>query len=375
MAHRRRDAFYAQAVTEPPSRDVFIRRTVAVALTLLAVVAVVWLALELSNVLFMTFVALFVAVAFEPPVQYLAMRGWRRGAATGLVFVVALLMTVGFFWALAPLFVEQVNQLIEAIPDLVASVASFLEDDLGFDLQNFDPATAGEQAVSTLQSVGTTVLGGVVGIAASIFGFLFFATTVALFSFYMIAERPQLQRTVLSFMPESQQRRALHIWDVAVLKMGGYIYSRLILAILSAAASTIFLGLLDVPFALSLGIWVGVLSQFVPVIGTYLASILPALVALTFNSLSTAIWVVIFFIAYQQIENYVISPKITKKTMEIHPAISVAAIIIGGTLMGGIGVILALPVAGIIQAVIAESRKSYDVILDGPAEQEAVDTG
>jgi predicted PurR-regulated permease PerM len=133
--------------------------------------------------------------------------------------------------------------------------------------------------------------------------------------------------------------------------------------VISATLTAVVLTLLDVPFALSLGIWVGVLSQFVPVIGTYLASILPALVALTFNDLGTAIWAVVFFVAYQQLENYLISPRITKRTMEIHPAVSVAAIIIGGTLLGGIGVILALPMAGIIQAIIGESRRAYEVVV------------
>jgi predicted PurR-regulated permease PerM len=109
---------------------------------------------------------------------------------------------------------------------------------------------------------------------------------------------------------------------------------------------------------------VGILSQFVPVVGTYLASVLPALVALTFNGIGTAVWVIIFFVGYQQLENYLISPRITERTMEIHPAISVAAIIIGGTLMGGIGVILALPMAGIIEAIISATRRSYDVVLD-----------
>ncbi|HUG31742.1 MAG TPA: AI-2E family transporter, partial [Acidimicrobiia bacterium] len=175
---------------------------------------------------------------------------------------------------------------------------------------------------------------------------------------------PKVQRIVLSFMPEEQQRHAMRIWDVAVEKMGGYIYSRLILAVVSAAVAYMFLSLLGVPFAISLGIWVGTLSQFLPVVGTYLASILPALVALTFNDVATAVWTIVFFVAYQQLENYLISPRITKRTMEIHPAISVAAILIGGILLGGIGVVLALPMAGIIQAILSESRRSYRVILD-----------
>lgn len=343
---------------------VFVRRTLAVALVLLGVVAVIWLALRLSNILFMVFVSLFVTVAFEPPVHYLAKRGWRRGAATGVVFFVAFALIVLFVWALVPLFVEQVQRLINAIPGIVESLLLFLEEDFNFNFADIDPEEVGRNLLSSIQNVTGVVAGGVIGAASTLFGFLIFGTTVALFSFYMIAELPKLQRTVLSFMPEEQQRRALHIWDVAVEKMGGYIYSRLILAVVSATVTYVFLTILGVPFAVSLGVWVGLLSQFVPVVGTYLASILPALVALTFNDVWDALWVVVFFVAYQQIENYLISPRITQRTMEIHPAISVAAIIIGGTLLGGIGVILALPMAGIIQAILGESRKSYEVILD-----------
>jgi predicted PurR-regulated permease PerM len=357
-------------MAQPPvnDREVFVRRTLTVAIVLIAVAIALWLIFQLSNVFFMVFVSLFVAVTFEPPVHYLSKRGWRRGAATGVVFLVALVLVVFFLWALAPLFVEQFQQLVNAIPGLVESLIKFLQDTFGFDLSQIDPSQVGQNLLSSVQNVTGVVAGGLVGLASSVFSFLFFATTVALFSFYMIAELPALQRTVLSSMPEDRQRRALHIWDVAVEKMGGYIYSRLILAVVSATFTTIFLSLLNVPFALSLGIWVGVLSQFIPVVGTYLAAILPALVALTFNSPIIALWVIVYFTVYQQIENYLFSPRITKRTMEIHPAVSVAAIIIGGTLMGGIGVVLALPMTGIIQAIISESRKTYEVILDETGE-------
>ncbi|HZD23995.1 MAG TPA: AI-2E family transporter [Acidimicrobiia bacterium] len=354
-------------MTDPsaPADDrVFIRRTLTVALVVLVVAGVLWLVFTLRSILFMIFVAVFVTVAFEPPVHFLSKRGWRRGSATGVVFGVAVVVAAVFVWALAPLFIQQFRRLVDSIPELVESTLTFAEDALGFDVSQVDPVEVGRNLLNSVQSLGGALFGGLVGLAASLVSFVFFATTVALFSFYMIAELPRLQRTVLSFMPETRQRRALHIWNVAVEKMGGYIYSRLILAALSAAVTTIVLGFLHVPFALSLGIWVGVLSQFVPVVGTYLASVLPALVALTFNGLGTALWTLLYFVAYQQVENYLISPRITKRTMEIHPAVSVAAIIIGGTLMGGIGVILALPMAGIIQAIVGERRNSYDVVLD-----------
>lgn len=348
----------------PTDHGTFVRRALMIALVLLVVAAVVWLTFRLRNILFMVFVSLFITVAFEPPVHFLAKRGWRRGSATGLVFLVAFVLFALFVWALVPLFSQQVERLINSIPGIVESFLVFLEETLGFDLGDIDPAQAGRNLLDSVQDVTGVVAGGVVDLASTVFGFLLFATTVALFSFYMIAELPKLQRTVLSFMPETQQRRAMRVWDVAVEKMGGYIYSRLILAVVSAAVTYVFLTALGVPFAISLGMWVGILSQFVPVVGTYLASVFPALVALTFNDLGTMIWVILFFIGYQQFENYVISPRITQRTMEIHPAMSVAAILVGGTLLGGIGVILALPMAGIIQAILSESRRSYDVILD-----------
>jgi len=348
----------------PADHGSFVRRALTIAVVLLGVAAVVWLAFRLRNILFMVFVSVFITVAFEPPVHFLAKRGWRRGSATGLVFLVAFVLFALFVWALVPLFAQQVERLINSIPGIVESFLVFLEETLGFDLGDIDPAQAGRNLLDSVQDVTGVVAGGVVDVASTVFGFLLFATTVTLFSFYMIAELPKLRRTVLSFMPETQQRHAMRVWDVAVEKMGGYIYSRLILAIVSAAVAYVFLTALGVPFAISLGMWVGILSQFVPVVGTYLASVFPALVALTFNDLGTMIWVIVFFIGYQQLENYVISPRITQRTMEIHPAMSVAAILIGGTLLGGIGVVLALPMAGIIQAILSESRRSYDVILD-----------
>ena len=364
---RRRSFLLSRAMAETnrdADQQLFVRRTLTVALVLIGVAAVLWLIFRLGTVIFMVVVSLFVTVAFEPPVHWLAKRGWRRGAATGVVFLVALLLTVGFFVALVPLFVEQVQELIETIPGLVESLLDFVQESLGFDLSTIDPVTVGQNILSSVENLTGVVAGGIVELTASVFGFLFFATTVALFSFYMIAELPKLQRTVLSYMPEDQQRQAMRIWDVAVEKMGGYIYSRLILAAISATLTIAFLSFLGVRFAVSLGIWVGVLSQFVPVVGTYFAAVLPALVALTFNDPATALWVVLFLVAYQQVENYLISPRITKRTMEIHPAVSVAAIIIGGILLGGIGVILALPMAGIIQAFIGEWREFYDVVLD-----------
>jgi predicted PurR-regulated permease PerM len=344
----------------------FGRRTFVVAGVLLATAAALYLLFRIRSLVLMVFVSLFIAVAMEPPVHYLTKRGWRRGVATGVVFVVAFALVVVFFVSLAPLFIDQINELVDSLPGYIESLTQLAQDwfDVELSTETLQEEAAGLPDI--IAGAGGTILGGVVNVTAGVAGFLFFATTVALFSFYMLAELPQLQRTILSTMPEERQHHALHVWDVAVEKMGGYIYSRLILALLSAILASIFLSFLGVPFAVPLGIWVGVLSQFIPVIGTYLAAILPAVVALSAKGVATMVWVVVFFVAYQQLESYLIAPRITKKTMEIHPAVSIGAIIVGSQLLGPIGVILALPMTGIIQALISETRKHHEVILDDP---------
>jgi predicted PurR-regulated permease PerM len=349
---------------------VFRRRTLVVAGVLLLTALAVYLLFRLRNLLFMVFVALFIAVAIEPAVHFLEKRGWRRGLATGLVFLVVFLLIIAFLALLVPLFVNQFNDLIDALPGYIESVSTNLNEWFNLDISTETLQQEAAGLPDIIVGAGGTILGGVVSVTTGIFSFLFFVTTVALFSFYMVAELPKLQRTVLSTMKPDRQRDALHIWDVAVEKMGGYIYSRLILSLLSGTLTALFLTILGVPFAVSLGIWVGVLSQFIPVVGTYLAAILPAVVALSSGGLGTMLWVILYFLAYQQVENYLIAPRITQRTMEIHPAVSIAAIIIGSALFGPLGVILALPMTGIIQALISEARSHHAVILDSAHESE-----
>ena len=345
------------------SADRRLKRTIlTIVAVLLIVAAALWLAFKISNLLFMVFVSIFVAVAMEPPVHFLAKRGWKRGAATGVVFVAALTLSTIFIVSMVPLLLDQIGQLIEDMPRYVESVARLAEGWFGFAFTEDQLAEQATTAQEWLTSNAGEVLGGVVGIGSSIFGFIFFAVTVGLFSFYMVAELPQLKQTVLSTMPEARQREALGIWDTAVEKMGGYIYSRLILAVIGGTVAVLFLTFLKVPFSVPLGIFVGFLSQFVPVVGTYIAAIVPTIVALSVSG-TTAIWVVVFFVLYQQVENFFISPRITKRTMSIHPAISIAAIIIGGAVMGAIGIILALPMAAIIQAVISTSIHRHEVVV------------
>lgn len=354
-------------VSDPHGDRLFRRRVLTVVAILLLASAGLWFVDQIADLLFMVFVALFVAVAMEPPVHTLAKRGWSRGAATGMVFLAAVVVTTIFLVALVPLLVSQVSQLIDQLPRYIGSVVTLLEDWFGLEISQTEITDQTNAAQDWLAENVGSLLGGVVGFGSTVFGFVFFVITVGLFSFYMVAELPKLQQTVLSVLTPDRQKHAIAIWETAVEKMGGYIYSRLILAVLGGTISAIFLTALKVPFSVPLGIWIGVLSQFIPVVGTYLSAILPAVVALSVSG-TTALWVVVFFVIYQQIENFLISPKITERTMAIHPAVSVAAIIVGGSILGPIGIILALPFAAIVQALISTSIHRHEVVYQGREE-------
>jgi predicted PurR-regulated permease PerM len=185
--------------------------------------------------------------------------------------------------------------------------------------------------------------------------------TVVIFAFYMTADGPRMRRAICSRLPRRRQEIVLDTWEIAIEKTGGYLYSRGIQAIVSAVVTSLFLFALGVPYALALGLWVGVISQFIPTVGTYIAMILPVLVALKSSPIE-ALWVLLFLVAYQQFENYVLGPKLARRSMNVHPALAIGTVFAGGLLLGGVGAILALPATAVIQAVISAYTTEREVI-------------
>jgi predicted PurR-regulated permease PerM len=338
------------------------RASLTVAVVLLGVLATLWVANRLRSLIFMVFISLFLAVALEPAVQYLAKRGWRRNHATMVVFGATFLAGAAFVAALVPLFVNQAAQLADQLPTYIAAVQDWLgQGDVDVDLIDQTITRQFDDLGRLLGQYGSQVAGGLFAVGNTVFGVVFRLVTVGLFAFYMVSDGPKLRRTVLAFMPQHRQREALRIWEIAVEKTGGYIYSRLILAVVAAAFTALVLTLLGVDYPLALGLWVGVLSQFVPVIGTYIAAVLPVVVAF-FDRPLTALWVLLALIGYQQVENFLVAPRITAKAMSIHPAVSVAAVIAGVSLLGGIGAVLSLPVAATVQAFISTALNRHDLV-------------
>jgi predicted PurR-regulated permease PerM len=185
--------------------------------------------------------------------------------------------------------------------------------------------------------------------------------SITLFTFYIVADGPRLRRVICSRLNAERQKTLLYAWDLAIAKTGGYLYSRALLALISAFIHWVAFQALGIPAPIAMALWVGVVSQFLPVIGTYLAGILP--LALTLLSTpAKAIAVLAFIVIYQQIENMLVAPRVTARTMHVHAAVAFGSAIIGGAILGPVGAILALPAAAMVQSLASSWGKRYDVI-------------
>ncbi len=324
--------------------------------------AVYNIARTLRDFLVLLLISLFLAIALEPGVSYLAKRGMRRGLATGVIFFGFTLVTGFFLASMIPLVIDQTTKLVQDIPDYVNTISEWaIWETIGLDFSAERIQGAVTSVEGSLQSYATDLAGSLFGVGTRLLGTIFSGLTILLFTFYLTADAPRLRRTVLAVLPAERQREVLKIIEIAIDKTGAYFYSRALLAAVAAFVTWLVLMIIEVPFALPLGIWVGVLSQFVPVFGTYLGGILPALIALL-DSPGKAIWVVIFVIVYQQIENYLISPRITARTMSLHPAVAFGSAIIGGTLLGAPGTLMALPVAATVQAFVSTYLHRHELV-------------
>ena len=335
----------------------------AIGLAMLGVVGLAtaaWLLERLQSLLVVLLVSLFLSFAMEPAVNWLALRGWKRGLGTAVVFVAVVVAVGGFAAAMASVLADQITTLIDAAPGYLADIERWANDRFGIELSTDELASQFTEGGSAASLLGD-VAGNLVSVGSAVVNVFIQLLTVALFTFYLVADGPRLRRLVCSAMAPRRQAAVLRGWELAIDKTGGYIYSRTLLAFAAFVVHWIAFAIIGVPFPLPLAMWVGVLSQFVPVVGTYLAGLLPLLIALLDNPLS-AIWVLIVVLAYQQLENYLLSPRVTARTMNIHPAVAFGAVLVGAAVLGSVGALLAVPAAATVQAFVSTYIQRHELI-------------
>jgi predicted PurR-regulated permease PerM len=323
-------------------------------------VAVDWMFSRLRSLLVMLLVSLFLSFAIEPAVNRLAARGWRRGPATLAVFGVVAAALAVFVAAMGSLVADQIIRLVDEAPGYIEQIDNWLTEEFDIEIDTRDLRAEFAEG-GAAASLASTVAGNLVSIGATVVSVLFQMLTISLFTFYLVADGPKLRRLICSALNPATQTSVLRIWELAIDKTGAYIYSRALLALFSMLIHWLAFALLGIPFPVPLAIWVGVLSQFVPVVGTYLAGVLPLLIALLDDPIS-GLWVVIVIIVYQQAENYLLQPRVTAHTMAIHPAVAFGTVIVGASLLGTVGAVLAIPAGATIQAFVSTYVTRHDLV-------------
>ncbi|MEL0283632.1 MAG: AI-2E family transporter [Ilumatobacter sp.] len=319
---------------------------------------------RISGLVLLLVISLFLALAIEPGVNRLAQRGWRRGRATATI-IFGVIVAVGvFIGAMGTLIGTQIADLLANSETYISDTVDTINDWFGTEIDpeqviaDFnDPNGSVQQFIDSQQDDAIRLSGQVLnGLLA--------AFSVLLFSYYLVADGPRLRRLICSRLSPDRQERVLAAWELAINKTGGYLYSRLLLSLMSAFFHWAVFAAAGVRSPVALALWVGLVSQFLPVIGTYIAGILPVLITFL-DSPVRALIVLGVIVVYQQLENYLISPKVTARTMELHPAVAFGSALAGLALLGPAGAVLALPTAAMAQALISEWGARHDVI-DSP---------
>ncbi|MFJ8691894.1 AI-2E family transporter [Streptomyces roseolilacinus] len=321
-----------------------------------------WAFHQLIGLLINILIAFFLALAVEPAVGRMAARGMRRGLATFLVFLGVVIVSVGFVVLLGSMLAGQIVDMVEDLPKYLDSLINWINHTFHTELSRVAVQDSLLRSDWLRQYVENSA-SGVLDVSATVLGGLFKLLTILLFSFYFAADGPRLRRALCSVLPPAKQAEVLRAWEIAVDKTGGYLYSRGLMALCSGVAHFVLLEFLGVPYAPALAVWVGLVSQFLPTIGTYLAGALPMLIAFTVAPWY-ALWVLAFVVVYQQFENYLLQPKLTARTVDIHPAVAFGSVVAGTALLGAVGALIAIPAVATLQAFLGAYVKRYAVTED-----------
>ncbi len=333
------------------------RHAVVATLGVLTVLVGAYALYAVRSVLVLVLIALFIAVSLDPAVRWLTAHGLRRGLAVALIFTVTLGATVGLIAAMGPPLIQQGTNLVNDFPQYVAELSerSKAYKDLS------DRYGITEQLTNFAATVPAKVGAGVLGFIRSFFGAIFTGLLVAVLAIYFLADLPRLRRGLARLFPVDYRPKVRYATDVVVDKVGAYMIGNLLISLIAGIATFAVLSLAGVPFALPLAFVVAV-TDLIPMIGATLG----AVITIGVTVIATNIWphgviITAFFILYQQLENYLIAPRVQRSSVDL-PALAVLlAGIIGAAVLGLIGALMAIPVAAAVKVLLSPVIHEMDV--------------
>lgn len=310
--------------------------------------------------------SMFFALALVPGVNHLHQeRGWRRGAAVGVIYLAGIVFLVLMVAVLIPAIGQLAQRIGQSGDQWLTSLDHWLSDTFGVHLIH---GTASTDAVVTvkrfLSQWSDEILGAAGGIVSKGVGLIATVATIATFTFYFAVYFPRLQRSFLSwFSPDRQERLGWTI-DQSITQVGGYLYSRLLLVLINGAGFFAVMAAVGVPVGLAIPVAVfgAFVTDFIPAIGTYIGAAFPIALTLALQGILAAAIVLGYVIVYQQIENYWLAPRLSAKTMELNGGLAFGSALAGGALFGPMGAFMALPVAALIYSFVHNYRHSHQVV-------------
>lgn len=308
---------------------------------------------RLSAVLTVLAMALFLTLVLNPIVEVFTRRGMRRQLGVLIVFSGLMAVFAALGYLVAPPVVEQTSTLIERTPRYLeslsnASWATQLNAQYGISERlttEFDTRMSDNAFLST-------VFGGVLGAAGWVAGGLVGFLTTLILTLYLLATLPSVKDGAYKLVPASRRPRVIALAEEIMRRVGSYALGQIAVASINAFCTWVLLEVLELPYPVVLAVLVGFLG-LIPMIGAILGAVIVALVALAYDP-TLALVVVIYYVVYQQIENYVIVPRIMARTVSVPGAVTVISVLIGGTLLGVLGALVAIPVAAGILLVYEE---------------------
>ena len=334
-------------------------------LVLLAVVAVGsfgWFVLtDAGSALFTILMAWFASITMEPAVRRLELR-MKRGTAVLLVMAGVALFLVLFFLAFGRLFLTQIAELLRGLPGLLDKLINWVNDTFSTSYAAQDLQQALHLTPQDVAGYADEVVGGFAGLIAWAAHLFLRGFTAVFLIYYLAADGPRLRMWIAQLLPERLQRVFGTAWDLTTIKTGGYVSARVVLATINGSTSALVFLLIGMPSWLALGVWTGIVAQFVPTIGTYISIALPVLVGLLSPNPWIGVAALVWAIIYQQVENLTIEPRISAKAVDVHPAVSFASVMIGSALFGVAGALLSIPVAAVVLALVDVYVRRHELL-------------
>jgi predicted PurR-regulated permease PerM len=330
------------------------REVVRIVLIVVAVAISLYLLYLVRRPLLWLLAAIFIAAALSPPVNWLSQR-MRRGFAVTIVFLCLLAVPILLIALIVPTIITEGTSFADNVPQYARDVTNFVEDNprLREINRDYDITSRLEEEAAKLPDR----LGGAAGtlrdVGLGIVNSLFALVTILVLTAFLLANGRAWTDRALEMRPSEQRERLRRSLDRMAAAVGGYVAGALTIALIAGVATYIVLLILGVPFRAPLAVIAGLFS-LIPLVGATIAAVLIGVVTLFENfPTATIVWA-IWAVVYQQFENHVIQPQIQKRTVNVHPFITIVSVLLGATLLGVLGALVAIPVAASIQILFRE---------------------